>query len=68
MIIMVLLIITLAAVFFGGAAAGAFVLVVIGIQVDERRRSRTGAADSRIGAGSRGLLTAGRSLRDEVRK
>jgi hypothetical protein len=54
-----LLIITLAAIFLVGLALGAFALIVVGIHLDERRLTRTGTADSRIGAGPRELLAKG---------
>ncbi|WP_146087441.1 hypothetical protein [Thermomonospora echinospora] len=58
MIEMAVLVIVLA-VFLAGAVVGAFTFVVVGIHAEERRAFRDGATDSRCGAVSRRLLTAG---------
>jgi hypothetical protein len=56
---MALLLITLGTAFLAGIAVGVFALLVIGIQLDTRRMSKVGTADTRLGTPSRRLLTTG---------
>lgn len=64
---MTLLAISLVAVFLFGIALGAFLLVVIGIHVEERKLTRTDSPDSRTAVASRRLLATGLA-RDEARR